>query len=154
LLNTIRYAEGTWIGGSQEGYRMLFGGGRFDRLDRHPEVVVQLAYTSAAAGAYQFLPATWKEASTKLGLNDFGPASQDQAALYLMQKRGALETFDRRGLNIEVLDCLSREWASLPATHGASFYGQPVKDADELKDFYLAELQRQRRLSEEGPSAA
>jgi hypothetical protein len=34
LLNTIRYAEGTWIGGSQEGYRMLFGGGRFDRLDR------------------------------------------------------------------------------------------------------------------------
>ncbi len=154
LLNTIRYAEGTWIGGSQEGYRVLFGGGRFDRLDRHPEIVVQLAYTSAAAGAYQFLPATWREASTKLGLNDFGPASQDQAALYLMQKRGALETFDRRGLNGEVLNRLSREWASLPATHGGSFYGQPVKDADELKDFYLAELQRQKRLRAEAPSAA
>lgn len=154
LLNTIRYAEGTWIGGSQEGYRMLFGGGRIDRLDRHPEIVVQLAYTSAAAGAYQFLPATWQEASTKLGLNDFGPASQDQAALYLMQKRGALEKFDRRGLNLEVLNCLSREWASLPASHGGSFYGQPVKDADELKDFYLAELQRQKRLTAEGSSAA
>jgi lysozyme len=154
LLNTIRYAEGTWIGGSQEGYRVLFGGGRFDRLDRHPEIVVQLAYTSAAAGAYQFLPATWREASTKLGLNDFGPASQDQAALYLMQKRGALETFDRRGLNGEVLNRLSREWASLPASHGGSFYGQPVKDADELKDFYLAELQRQKRLRAEAPSAA
>jgi len=154
LLNTIRYAEGTWIGGSQEGYRMLFGGGRIDRLDRHPEVVVELTYTSAAAGAYQFLPATWKEASTKLGLNDFGPASQDQAALYLMHKRGALETFDRRGLNIEVLNRLSPEWASLPATHGGSFYGQPVKDADELKDFYLAELQRQKRLTADNSSAA
>jgi lysozyme len=154
LLNTIRYAEGTWIGGSQEGYRILFGGGRIDRLDRHPEVVMQLTYTSAAAGAYQFLPATWREASTKLGLNDFGPASQDQAALYLMHRRGALETFDRRGLNREVLHRLSQEWASLPATHGGSFYGQPVKDADELKEFYLADLQRQKRLTAEGSSAA
>ena len=154
LLNTIRYAEGTWIGGSQEGYRILFGGGRIDRLDRHPEVVVQLAYSSAAAGAYQFLPATWREASKKLGLHDFGPANQDQAALYLMQKRGALETFDRRGLNREVLNRLSQEWASLPATHGGSFYGQPVKDAEELKEFYLAELQRQKRLTGEGQTAA
>ncbi len=154
LLNTIRYAEGTWIGGSQEGYRILFGGGRINRLDRHPEVVVQLSYHSAAAGAYQFLPATWREASKKLGLSDFGPASQDQAALYLMQKRGALETFDRRGLDREVLHRLSQEWASLPATHGGSFYGQPVKGADELKVFYLAELQRQKRLIGDGQSAA
>ena len=154
LLNTIRYAEGTWIGGSQEGYRMLFGGGRFERLDRHPEIVVRLEYTSAAAGANQFMPATWREASIKLGLNDFGPASQDQAALYLMQKRGALETFDRRGLNLEVLNRLAPEWASLPASHGGSFYGQPVKDADELKDFYVAELQRQKRLTAAGSSAA
>jgi lysozyme len=154
LLNTIRYAEGTWIGGSQEGYRMLFGGGRIDRLDRHPEVVVQLTYTSAAAGAYQFMPATWREASKKLGLNDFGPASQDQAALYLMHKRGALDTFDRLGLSKEVLNRLSMEWASLPAIHGGSFYGQPVKDADELKEFYLAELQRQKRLTGVAQTAA
>ena len=71
-----------------------------------------------------------------------------------MQKRGALETFDRRGLNIEVLNRLAPEWASLPARHGGSFYGQPVKDADELQDFYLAELQRQKRLTAEVPSAA
>jgi len=154
LLNTIRYAEGTWIGGSPEGYRMLFGGGRIDRLDRHPEIVVQLSYTSAAAGAYQFLPDTWKEAARKLGLNDFGPASQDQAALYLMHKRGALQTFDRLGLNSEVLNRLSREWASLPASHGGSFYGQPVKDAGELRDFYLAELQRQKRLNPTPPITA
>ncbi len=154
LLNTIRYAEGTWIGGSQEGYRMLFGGGRIDRLDRHPEIVVRLSYISAAAGAYQFLPETWREAARKLGLHDFGPENQDQAALYLMQKRGALEHFDRLGLNREVLNRLSREWASLPASHGSSFYGQPVKGADELQQFYLAELQRQKRLNSDNLMAA
>ncbi|MFM7514752.1 MAG: muramidase, partial [Cyanobium sp.] len=30
LLATIRYAEGTWKDGSDEGYRTLYGGGRFE----------------------------------------------------------------------------------------------------------------------------
>jgi muramidase (phage lysozyme) len=34
LLNTIRFAEGTWIGGSQEGYQVLYGGDRFEDLSR------------------------------------------------------------------------------------------------------------------------
>ena len=70
LLNTIRYAEGTWKQG-QEGYRSLYGGGRFSSLERHPEIVVVKRYTSAAAGAYQFLPGTWGEASRKLRLARF-----------------------------------------------------------------------------------
>ena len=41
LLNTIRYAEGTWLGGSAEGYRMLYGGGRFSGFARHPETEVR-----------------------------------------------------------------------------------------------------------------
>ena len=81
LLNTIRYAEGTWKQGD-EGYRTLYGGGRFSSLDKHPEVVVVKRYTSAAAGAYQFLPGTWKEAAAKLNLRSFKPQAQDQAALY------------------------------------------------------------------------
>lgn len=145
LLNTIRYAEGTWIDGSEEGYRVLYGGGRFQNLERHPEITVQKRYTSAAAGAYQFLPGTWREASLRLGLRNFGPSSQDQAALYLMEKRGALQEFDRLGLNRTVLARLAREWASLPASHGGSFYGQPVKAVEELLVFYGAELERQRR---------
>ena len=28
LLNTIRYAEGTWTNGEDKGYRTLYGGGR------------------------------------------------------------------------------------------------------------------------------
>jgi muramidase (phage lysozyme) len=145
LLNTIRYAEGTWIGGREEGYRVIYGGGRVQRLDRHPEITVRRRYVSAAAGAYQFLPATWRDASSRLGLPDFGPRSQDQAALHLIQKRGALSTFDQRGLTPEVLARLAPEWASLPAYHGGSWYGQPVKTVAELQRFYSDELQRLRQ---------
>ncbi|MEB3350715.1 MAG: hypothetical protein VKM01_00150, partial [Cyanobacteriota bacterium] len=63
LLDTIRYAEGTWKNGSIEGYRVLYGGGLFASLERHPEITVRRRYTSAAAGAYQFLPSTWREAA-------------------------------------------------------------------------------------------
>ena len=145
LLNTIRYAEGTWIGGREEGYRVIYGGGRVERLDRHPEITVRRRYVSAAAGAYQFLPATWREASSRLSLPDFGPRSQDQAALHLIQKRGALGPFDQRGLTPEVLARLAPEWASLPAYHGGSWYGQPVKTVAELQRFYSDELQRLRQ---------
>ena len=114
------------------------------RSDRHPEITVRRGYVSAAAGAYQFLPATWREASKQLGLADFGPRNQDQAALYLMQKRGALATFDARGLTHEVLARLAPEWASLPTIHGGSYYGQPVKTVAELQRFYQTEVQRLR----------
>lgn len=144
LLNTIRYAEGTWIGGRDEGYRVIYGGGRVRKLDRHPEITVRRRYVSAAAGAYQFLPATWREASSRLGLPDFGPRSQDQAALHLIQKRGALTRFDQGGLTPEVLARLAPEWASLPASHGGSWYGQPVKSVAELQRFYSDELRRLR----------
>ena len=59
LLNTIRYAEGTWKDGEDKGYRIMYGGGQFQDLSRHPERVIVKRYTSAAAGAYQFLPKTW-----------------------------------------------------------------------------------------------
>lgn len=40
LLDTIRYAEGTWKGGRVEEYRVLYGGGLFTSLERHPEITV------------------------------------------------------------------------------------------------------------------
>ena len=144
LLDTIRFAEGTWKGGSVTGYRVLYGGELFASLERHPEVTVHRRYSSAAAGAYQFLPTTWREASRKLALRDFSPANQDQAALYLVERRGALEAVDHSGLGSAVLARLSREWASLPASHGGSSYGQPVKSREELISFYAHALQRAR----------
>lgn len=147
LLNTIRFAEGTWIGGSQEGYQVLYGGDRFNDLSRHPDIVVRRRYASAAAGAYQFLPTTWDQAASELQLRDFRPASQDQAALHLVHERGALQRFDRHGLTAEVLARLAPEWASLPTLDGVSHYGQPVKGRSELQRFYQRELERLRRLA-------
>jgi len=140
LLNTIRYAEGTWKQGSREGYHTLYGGGRFASLARHPEIVVVKRYTSAAAGAYQFLPGTWKEASRKLQLASFRPENQDQAALYLVDRRGVLDRIDREGLTAGAMAVLAREWASFPTLSGRSAYGQPVKQAQDLERFYAANL--------------
>ena len=139
LLNTIRFAEGTWQQG-QEGYHTLYGGGRFGSLASHPDIVVRKHYNSAAAGAYQFLPITWREAAQKLQLRSFNPESQDQAALYLVDRRGVLKQVDRMGLTREAMAALAREWASFPSMGGSSAYGQPVKKAEELASFYEANL--------------
>lgn len=149
LLNTIRYAEGTWKQGSREGYHTLYGGGRFASLARHPEIVVVKRYTSAAAGAYQFLPGTWKEASRRLQLSSFNPSNQDQAALYLVDRRGVLDDIDQRGLTPEAMAVLAKEWASFPTLSGRSAYGQPVKQAQDLERFYDENL-----ASNQGPDNA
>ena len=144
LLNTIRFAEGTWKQG-HEGYRTLYGGGRFSSLATHPDVVVVKRYASAAAGAYQFLPGTWREAANKLSLRSFKPHNQDQAALYLIDRRGVLDQVDRKGLTREVMAVLSKEWASFPSHNGLSAYGQPVKKATELANFYANNLKQLKR---------
>ncbi|MCP9839573.1 glycoside hydrolase family 104 protein [Synechococcus sp. J7-Johnson] len=142
LLATIRYAEGTWANGSPDGYRTLYGGELVSSLERHPDIVVVNRYASAAAGAYQMLPATWEAASRRLGLRGFGPANQDQAALYLADQRGALAAIDRGQLCDDSLARLAGEWASFPLHHGGSAYGQPVKAAGQLRRFFNEQLKR------------
>ena len=142
LLNTIRYAEGTWANGQDVGYRIMFGGSLIDSLDRHPNRVNRTTgYASAAAGAYQFMPPTWAMVSRSLGFplqgpNAFGPEVQDQAAIYLVQRRGALHLADQGQFSPELAHRLAPEWASFPTFAGRSFYGQPVKRYDELRRFY------------------
>ena len=145
LLNTIRYAEGTWAQGSDLGYRILFGGSVVDSLERHPNRVMRTAgYASAAAGAYQFMPFTWDLAARALGLSVFHPEAQDQAALFLVQRRGALQLADLGVLTPQLVAKLAPEWASFPTMRGHSFYGQPVKRFAELKRFYDENLARLR----------
>jgi muramidase (phage lysozyme) len=152
LLNTIRYAEGTWANGHDVGYRIMFGGSLIDSLDRHPNRVNRTArYASAAAGAYQFMPPTWSMVSRALGFqlvgpDAFGPQVQDQAALYLVQRRGALPLADQGQFTPALAHRLAPEWASFPTLAGRSFYGQPVKRYAELRRFYddnLASLRAQ-----------
>ena len=140
LLDTIRYAEGTWRQG-KDGYRVMFGGSLFRDLRRHPNKVIhKWPYSSAAAGAYQFLPATWQMAKKALRLSDFRPRSQDQAALYLIQRRKALQLADRGIFTPELAAKLAPEWASFPTLAGRSYYGQPVRAFRILKPFYEQRL--------------
>ena len=144
LLNTIRYAEGTWTNGEDKGYRTLYGGGQFQDMTRHPERVVVKRYSSAAAGAYQFLPTTWKGLARELSLTSFEPRYQDQAALHLVKRRGALKEIDSRGLTTRAMAQLAPEWASFPMHSGRSAYGQPVKSHQELSRFYANNLRQLR----------
>ena len=128
-LNTIAFAEGTW-GSSGPRYNITHGYEPIFDLSKHPDRVVK---GSAAAGAYQFMPATWRAVQQKLGLPDFGPASQDKAALELMRARGINPDTDP--ITRETLAKLAPEWASLPTMQGASYYGQPVKSFEALSKF-------------------
>lgn len=140
LLKTIRFAEGT---AGPKGYQTMFGGGIFSDLKRHPDRVIRRGgYASAAAGAYQFLPGTWQSQASRLGLQSFGPAEQDVAALALARNRlmdiGGLETVRKEGLSQRVAAALAPEWASFPTESGRSYYGQPVKSLGALQKYYGA----------------
>ncbi|MFM8259568.1 MAG: endolysin [Vulcanococcus sp.] len=144
LLNTIRFSEGTWARGEDLGYRILFGGSLMASFERHPDRVnYSGGYASAAAGAYQFMPFTWARASRALQLEGFGPHVQDQAALFLIERRGALPLADQGQFTPELAARLAPEWASFPTLAGSSFYGQPVQRYAVLRSFYertLADL--------------
>lgn len=137
LLNTIRFAEGT---AGEKGYQTMFGGGTFEDMSRHPDTVIDGGkYRSAAAGAYQFMPDTYREISQQLGLSDFQPGSQDVAALALIDRREALDPFLQGDKFGAVMNRLAPEWASLPTSAGASFYGQPVKAIGDLYSYYQSQ---------------
>ncbi len=158
LLNTIRYAEGTWANGDDLGYRIMFGGSLMASLERHPEQVNRSSrYASAAAGAYQFMPSTWRMVTQALGLEQFGPQVQDQGALYLIQRRGALSLADQGLFTPHLAHRLAPEWASIPTLAGRSYYGQPVKRYDQLKRFYednLTQLRASTLPSEPPPTVS
>lgn len=155
LLNTIRFSEGTWARGEDLGYRILFGGSLVASLDRHPDrVMVSGGYASAAAGAYQFMPFTWARASRALQLNGFGPHVQDQAALFLIELRGALPLADLGQFTPELAARLAPEWASFPTLSGRSYYGQPVQRYAVLRSFYERTLADLRAVAGAAPEVA
>lgn len=103
-------------------YRMVVGGALLDSLDAHPRRLVRIErynLSSTAAGAYQFLARTWDECAAALGLTDFGPAAQDAACVFLIERRKALDDVLAGRVREAIAKC-AREWASLPG----SPYGQ------------------------------
>jgi muramidase (phage lysozyme) len=133
FLAVIRAGEGT---ADQDGYRRHFGGALFDSFADHPRKAITAGlgknqYTSTAAGAYQHLSRTWAECKAALNLPDFSPASQDLAAVFLIDRRKALQDVLDGRIEDAIRKC-AREWASLPT----SPYGQPVKTMEQALATY------------------
>jgi muramidase (phage lysozyme) len=134
FLHTIRVGEGT---SDPMGYRRHFGGTHFDSYAAHPNHVITAGlghnrYSSSAAGAYQFLSKTWAECAAVLELRDFSPRNQDIAALFLIDRRRALDDVLAGRFEQAVAKC-AREWASLPG----SPYGQPTKTMAQALATYI-----------------
>lgn len=141
LLDTIAYAEGTDVPGRQRtatknhGYDVIVGGAIFTDYRDHPRVVVnlpRLGIKSSAAGRYQFIRRTWDVLRARLRLPDFGPESQDRAAIELLRECGALAHIDA-GRFEQAIFAARRIWASLP---GAG-YGQREVPIERLKTIYI-----------------
>lgn len=143
FLMMIRTAEGT---AGPDGYRTMFGGSLFTGWADHPRQVHRFGNLwTSAAGAYQFMAVspipgggstrvdTWDRVQRRLGLPDFSPASQDAAALYLVDEAGALLDVEA-GRFAQAVGKVRRIWASMP---GAG-YGQPEQALARLESVYLA----------------
>jgi muramidase (phage lysozyme) len=131
FLAVIRAGEGTSDSG---GYSRHYGGTSFDSFADHPRIAITAGrWTSTAAGAYQFLSRTWDECAAALDLADFGPKNQDLAALFLIDRRKALEDVLAGRIEQAITKC-NREWASLPG----SPYGQPVRTMEQALATYRA----------------
>lgn len=135
FLAVIRAGEGT---SDADGYRRMFGGELFDSMADHPRRAITKRLggkplTSTAAGAFQFLSRTWDECAAALALPDFGQASQDLAAAFLIKRRRGLEHAIAGRLEQAIAAC-AREWASLPG----SPYGQPVRTLAQCRAVYEA----------------
>jgi hypothetical protein len=124
----------------------------FSNFARHPDKVMHTpGYSSAAAGAYQFLPGTWDEVSKKAGLNDFSPGNQDRGAIELLKKRGVYDSLKAGKFTPEVAAKMAPEWASFPTMAGGSYYGQPSKKFGELEKFYKSRLGANREVAPARP---
>lgn len=142
-LATIKFAEGTDKGDNP--YGTAFTGRQFDNNLPHPEIAYtsKSGYRSAAHGAYQAMPDTWKEAfgSNKPMTKD----NQDVFALWKIRQRGVDPSTP---ISRQSAAFLAPEWASFPKMNGLSYYGQPVKGYDVLeKSFNDHKVRPQTALS-------
>lgn len=144
FLRVIREGESSQDEGA---YRWLFGSTRskpklFDSFADHPRVRTYEEYDgqfikngkidfTTAAGAYQITQTTWGDCVNALALQDFGQASQDIAAVWLIRRGKALDDV-LAGRVRQAIAKLGNEWASLPS----STYGQPTKTLEHALRVY------------------
>lgn len=134
FLNLIAHTEGT----EGNGYRTAFGGGRLSSLNDHPRYSKAFKQKNgktnktSAAGRYQFLRGTWDGLARQYGLKDFGPQSQDIAAVALLAQNGALGRILKGDMQGAVRKA-GPTWASLPTAPAS--YSQPTKSWQTVNRF-------------------
>lgn len=137
FLDMLAVSEGTDNGRQKtrdRGYDVIVGGALLEGYHGHPGILVALpryGIRSSAAGRYQFLRATWADLAKRLSLPDFGPVSQDLAAVELLRQCGAYPLV-RAGRFDQAVHAARRIWASLP---GAG-YGQHEQTLATLRTAY------------------
>ena len=141
FLDMIAYSEigPALLAASDDGYNVLVGSTPakpllFDSYAKHPQILNH-ALNSTAAGRYQIIRGTWLGVAGELGLKDFSPESQDEAAIELVRSRGAIDPLAEGDIEQAIAVC-SKEWASLP---GAG-YGQHENRMIDLLKAYNAAL--------------
>ncbi|MBV8621316.1 MAG: glycoside hydrolase family 104 protein [Curvibacter sp.] len=136
FLKLIRFAEHRTD--SDEVYFLLYGGRQtFTDTSQHPNrAITAWGHTSTAAGAYQILYPTWKEAKDKGVVSDFSKASQDKLARAKLQSRGALSAIQKGDIE-RAIPFLRSEWTSLP---GAKQSKMTMAQARVFFDQYVAAL--------------
>lgn len=131
-LDTIARAEGVRFG-----YNTLYGNTKILSLDKHPNTkITKWGITSTAAGRYQFLFSTWSRLEKLLKLDDFGPLSQDIAALRLIDEKGAIPNLLTGDILTAVFK-IRKVWASLPEAG----YGQGERTKEEILKYFTSALE-------------
>lgn len=135
LVSAFLYAIRMCETGRPDDYGVFYGGSRFVDFSNHPVLTgekkgVPLSDSmcrnagmapgcvSTAAGAYQINLPTWRDLTERWGypmLPDFSPASQDAAAIRILEHDGALDYLNA-GDVVGALNVASRRWASLPGS--------------------------------------
>jgi lysozyme len=143
FLDMISHSEGT--DRAADSYRVVFGFKHtIADLSDHPAVTGEwhgepldflgptyYGLISTAAGRYQVTKHTWQALQGALNLPDFGPASQDAAAILLIKQKGALDMVDS-GRVVDAVNLCHSVWASLPG----STSGQPQRTMADLVKTY------------------
>ena len=132
FLRVIRQGES---GQSDDAYTICYGGSHFTAppWDHPRKPITAGAWTSTAAGAYQFLAKTWDSLVEAYEFEDFSPPCQDEAAVALIHGRKALDDVLAGRFDDAIKKC-GKEWASLPG----SPYGQPTMTLEQARLVYKA----------------
>lgn len=122
------------------------------RMLKHPAN----RWNSSACGRYQIVRATLRTLRQRLGLSGgeaFDAAMQDRMACYLLGRRGIDRYLTGEMSEAALIVALAREWASLPALSGGSYYSNQSA-ATTLTELRSALAECRNRTSTRGQAGA